>query len=65
MTLVEKYSMRNIDFELLKESSLKAKNDLVEQMNLVNELEKELSDRGVQARFSAVLSFNHDLFEQE
>lgn len=65
MTLVEKYSMRNIDFELLKESSLKAKNDLVEQMNLVNELEKELSDRGVQDMFSAVLSFNHDSFEQE
>ena len=45
MTLVEKYTQRNIDFELLKESSLKAKNEMVEQMNLVNELEKELSAR--------------------
>lgn len=44
MSLVEKYTQRNIEFELLKESSLKAKNETVDQMNLVNELEKELSE---------------------
>ena len=45
LTLADKHMKIYSDFELLKENSLRSKNELVEQMNMVNELEKELSDR--------------------